>query len=98
MKGSAWPFFVGDLTCQVDFDNERDYLSLILKMLNCLFLNCTIVDMMREDVYDNRSVMVLDVHLLACLYSNLVGSTVFLLNCRNVKVCYCLLVFSKGWV
>ena len=61
MKGGAWPFFVGDLTCQVDFDNERDYLSLILKMLNCLFLNCTIVDMIREDVYDNRSVMLLDV-------------------------------------
>ena len=65
VKGSEWSFFVGDLTCQVDFDNERDYLSLILKLLACLFLNCTIVDMMREDVYDNRSVMVLDVHLLA---------------------------------
>ena len=47
MKGGAWPFFVGDLTCQVDFDNERDYLSLILKLLACLFLNCTIVGMLR---------------------------------------------------
>ena len=61
MKGGAWPFFVGDLTCQVDFDNERDYRLLILKLLVCLFLNCTIVDMMWKDDYDNRSVMLLDV-------------------------------------
>ena len=61
MRGGAWPFFVGDLTCQVDFDNERDYRLLILKLLVCLFLNCTIVDMMWKDDYDNRSVMLLDV-------------------------------------
>ena len=58
MKGGAWPFFVGDLTCQVDFDNGREYRLLILKLLVCLFLNCTIVDMMWKDDYDNRSVLV----------------------------------------
>ena len=83
MKGSAWPFFVGDLTCQVDFDNERDYLSLILKMLNCLFLNCTIVDMMREDVYDNRSVMLLDV--LGCTRATMTNAICWLIMIMSTK-------------
>ena len=82
MKGGAWPFFVGDLTCQVDFDNERDYRLLILKLLVCLFLNCTIVDMMWKDDYDNRSVMLLDV--MGCEHIVL-NTSLSLVNLRIMK-------------